>query len=1047
MITLEADYPRAFGAPIPSSTRAHVEQMVAKLVETSPLENDMSRASALDHPINITDQASSFLLLSLDDIVCIVDTCFPRPTLSPTSWDQILIPGSPEFPPAHRISFAESNSMRNLSDEHAPLPILTKSEATKLESPPTRDSRCQIPSKDLIRNVDRLRRELVSFYDNGAGSACHPTSTQWTVFAIEPKDKITISSDGYLTAETKPLNTNLSQDLSFSRTNEKLDQVQTAVLKLVQEERPLTSSLSSSLGLAKSVQSQAPLEFLFQEKIDASRARADAVHAHFWWTALTELRLKYPLCLLSQDDTKVYKPLLTKSGEKAAQSERDCSALEENFGRLKCYFDELQETIDLIAQTQNKLRDKMWFLADVKNSSDYENARSVALALRNMTAIGDGAQGKPENPSRGRLRVRAFAGAFFNHSENQTINVMKAPKEYGGPKKLADDQINLTQKWLQRAGVENFCRGEERIHRFCVEVKTTSQSLIGENITNGPVLWSSDLFARERTAFNSPPSHNLNSFTCSRPSSIISEEGFQSFGQLNYSSKPDTLSRAPVSDSLSSPGRKFSFPSLSSERWKFNRDNLASEISSIGDSPSKNTISSGTESIASLWSPVMSHTYSATTAPTTVSRPSSVYHIESNTKLNTDKVNSEDKASFLNSVRHNLTALLLSDLSAPTWSCGSETDAWLWAILGQQRIKDGLEKRSALRKLLSPTFNGTALENKDKRKTSHPLRQKRSLSAGRILDGRKNRPNPESAATYELHFRNLDVPDNSTFSYGDGFTQLLARFSRCAGPEEKLLALTELHKLVVMYMSARLESSKPAEGYEYPLSIKQKSQNGDRASFNRRQSLNPTSPTTVLHSVSPLHQRRSISTSSVPTEQDVVSELKQIFMIEQPKTLFRDLQFISAFVSPEILNNAANGTAFLQVSLAALSLKEEVCQAMVDIADRTIVKHKRRSASSTREKADTYLKDAASFWVICAKEGNPVAQREVAGLYLSRPDLIPRVTMPLTMTRDCFRSDGLKKADANLCLALHWMRLSAQNGDQIAKQKLKEHDSEGIALA
>lgn len=1035
---------RAFGPSTPPTTRAHVEQMVSKLVETKPADNDKNfMTSTTEQPMSAIDLASSFLLLSLDDILCIVDTCFPRPTLSPTSWDQLMTSGSPDFPPVQRMSFSENSNERSSADIRGPISVRTKAECTNLDQSSTHDVRSRVPSKDLIRNVDRLRRELASFFDSSTNSTCHPMSAQWTVFNVESDGKLSISLDGRLNQGPTSSGADcfhLGQLSSSVRSEEKQDTVQAAVLKLVHEDRPLTSSLSSSLSLPQSAVPQPSLEFLFQEKLDACRARADAVQAHFWWSALNELRNKYPLCLLSHDDTRVLKPLLTASGAKATDAERQCSSLEESFGRLKSSLDELREAVELISQTQNKLRDKMWYLADVKNSNDYENAKSVALALRNMTVVGENTHGKFDNPARGRLGMRALTGVLFNHVENQTINVMKAAREHGGPKKLSDDQINITQKWLQRAGVENFCRGEERIHRFCVEVKTTSQKLIGETLSNGPVLWSSELFSRERATFNNQPPHTISTLSSSRPSSIVGEECFQSFSQLHFNSRLESSSRIPATEGSSSP-RKFSFPSLSSERWKFGREHLGSEISSIGDSPGKTTISSGTESITSFWSPAMSHTHSATTAPTTVSRPSSIYNLESGPKQASDRPNSESKLQFLTFVRNNLTALLLSDLSTPTWSCGSETDAWLWAILDQHRIQSWLEKRSTLRKLLTPSVKIPGPNAPKQRRVPRQLKQKRSLSAGRILDERKSRTSLE-ACEVPSHPKHTDSPDHRGFSYNDGFTQLLARFSRCAGPDEKLLALTEFHELVVTYISSGTLSSFALRSHYWDRSKPCDGKYQEQCVSGRRQSLIPASQNSVKRSADP----RSLSSELKPTEKDVVNALKHILMSERPKTLFRDLQFISAFVPPEVLNNATNGTAFLQVSLAALSLKDEVCQAMVDIADRTIARRISQPTLSGQEMGDSHLKDAANFWVICAKEGNAIAQRELAGLYLSRPDFLPRVTMPLTLARDCFRTDGLRKLDTNMCLAMHWMKLSARNGDELAINKLKEYERNGTAF-
>ena len=80
---------------------------------------------------------------------------------------------------------------------------------------------------------------------------------------------------------------------------------------------------------------------------------------------------------------------------------------------------------------------------------------------------------------------------------------MAAIEEHGGPNKLSDDQSENTLRWLSQCGIENFCKGEERIHRFCLGIETCINKLIGDNLMQGPVLWSSDLYYRDKRILDS----------------------------------------------------------------------------------------------------------------------------------------------------------------------------------------------------------------------------------------------------------------------------------------------------------------------------------------------------------------------------------------------------------------------------------------------------------------------------------------------------------------------------------------------------------------
>jgi len=200
----------------------------------------------------------------------------------------------------------------------------------------------------------------------------------------------------------------------------------------------------------------------------------------------------------------------------------------------------------------------------------------------------------------------------------------------------------------------------------------------------------------------------------------------------------------------------------------------------------------------------------------------------------------------------------------------------------------------------------------------------------------------------------------------------------------------------------------------------------------------------------------------------------------RPKTLFRDLQYIASFVPASMLDKTARGKAFWDAGLAALGLKQDVCRVMVEIADEIVALNTQNrstsisaqsqgnpslnSSSSTLQPSSSpatpvpaddplsryTMEDAARMLIITAKEGDAVAERELAIFYLTHPDLLQRTVLPLTKPRDVFKSELLnrdrKREDMarsdpmTMCVAQHWMEMSKKGGDVLATKYLRARD-------
>jgi hypothetical protein len=780
--------------------------------------------------------------------------------------------------------------------------------------------------------------------------------------------------------------------------------------------------------------------------------QADLIGAHYWWNVSQLLQDKDPMVSVTDNDTKILTPMFLVSKHYLEESSSIIEHCEKSFVGLKRTMERLQSMVKEMMGGLARLRNKMWYMTDVKNSLRYEDARNVALALKTMAGIQEATPSNPEPKSR--HGPRSLGPSFLQKPEIQVMNVMKAHPSQGGPSKLADEQVDITRRWLQRYGIDNFCKGEERIHRFCLEVKTSVNKLVGETMSDTPVLWSSELYQREKSMYEASagrPVSGLAGGPNLRPSSIASEDSLyhptQHFGTRTLDHLLRPLGEAP------SLVRKSSFQSLSSDRWKTGRDAVGADTSSIGDSPGRTVSASTADSSNTFWSPTHTQAQSTTSVSSFHSRPPSMF--SDVLGLRRPDRHTHRKIAFLDDLRQTLTSLLLSDLGSPVWSCGSETDAWFSESLSQLRIQTQMERRARTERFLAECALGVHKGVEDQRGSAQRTRSKRSRSADSALLRRTNRGTPQQAQTPRPQ-----TSDRSEFPYNKVFRQLMDRFSRNANPFLKLKVLCDLRALVIASLrptnsgreqpdfaqsNAVTDSASPVNGSGQRYSLSE----GSTLQKPTKEQLGTPSP---LMSGSSMLSAGDFSSHS-PSESQIIHALRNLIQTIQPKTLFRDLQFIASFVPSEILNKTESGTAFLQFGLAALGLKDDVCSSMVEIADKIVSQelNRRKRHSPVVYDSDSWpgegIADAARMWIIAAREGNPVAQRELAILYLTHPDIVPCVTLPLTMPRDTFkaemmyrRDDDSKSDPQKMCLALHWMQLSASGGDELARNRLRERE-------
>ncbi|KAI9822419.1 MAG: hypothetical protein M1827_000138 [Pycnora praestabilis] len=845
---------------------------------------------------------------------------------------------------------------------------------------------------------------------------------------------------------------------------------------------------SNSLNGLKEQSRESPsvLLTMLEAAMNQCQARSDFIAAHSYWKTLQQLR-RLSSVSLTRDG---YAPLLHYFSRGLRDSlSKSASAIEEAeawFVWLKQSQQRHDQAIEEMILGFKNLRDKMWYVTDVKNSARYEEARNVTMALKMMGQPLKSSQGKLNTTPRSRNIARSATNNFLMKSEAQIMEIMTASAEQGGPNKLADEQAEVTLKWLSQFGIENFCKGEERIHRFCLEIDKCVTKLVGDGMMDGPVLWSSELYNRDKRILDSARQKGDLFLTSAGTLSIAGEEDFEMDARRPGSRSLDFVSRPSPRDLRSMSALNQSQQSFDSGRWSTARSSSTTDVMDSQDYFGAASPVFTIDSSTTFWSPFQTQALSP--ASTSSLRPRTANTANDTVLLRQAENSNIDKRRFLGDLKSTLTGLLLSDLGSIVWSRGCETDAWFSGDLGEECLQRKEEERRKRKKASANKRSLRRLKGMRGAQRSGPLetlgRTERGQLAAPIATLEHAAPESQSA---EENSSSSDVTATSSgmsaakkaglmeFPYNIAFRHLLRRFSTHPNPFTKLQALYELELLIIASLTSRAgqtyvsrrEASIPASKTSNLESIGETDGRENTSQIGRAKNLDEAianceerrSYTMACGGVS-LPFRPSSDTRSPhgpPSTDMIVDVLQGLFhdSSTRPKTLFRDLQYIASFVPAHILDKTDRGKAFWDAGLAALGVKQEVCRTMVEIADDIVAYHTKNRGQPPAKRSDQSdelarfgMEDAAKMWTITAKEGDPVAERELAIFYLTHPDLLPRTTLPLTMPRNTFKAEMMYRRNEDptrsdphtMCVALHWMELSSQGGDKLARKYLRARE-------
>ena len=997
-----------------------------------------------------------FLMLSPLDIVGLIQTLYPDRPLVPgtkesqeidvappsTAGSSTLNASASDAGSALASSFAPSTSgtsttsrtfvSETLTDD-APAGEQDTNEPSKMEDgrEPPKGNNFEKPEFSLL--LKGIRRRLTSLLGPGGTSDSDFSHTAWAF--------IYYSGDG-TTLSLNP--TELRKGKEFDTVDPKgdLEILKSGIVKLLGQTD--TSNVYDLVSPVRVECTHAPdqsdqLFDLMKASVDKARSGLDFGTAHFWWHTLGIFRnflssTKSPSARSSllrdiSEDLRMKLEATTHTGQASEVRLRSLENLRKHQTSVLAGMEEQRKA----------LRVKMWYSSDVRHSGTYEEALHVTRALRAMAS-----SKRPKQPTSTAnwARQRLRGSGTFARPELQTLEAISAPKDYGGQSKLADEQVELTSRWLTRRSIENFCKGEERIHRFCFEIQKSIGKIAGPSPIKNPVLWSSNLFRREKANFDAQrllSSAHTTSLMGLRTPPTPYEHGRLHSAALHPSDPPVKAFVSPK-------------PAPSSFGGFWNATQPSPTFPGLGLHGTHSLLPHTPTSPPRSWS---SNPFTSTSSlQGTVPPPSYPIFGDRTSQTNNEAEFSPAKVAFADNIKTSLRSLLISDLGYLLWKQGTETDAWVNDCIANRDDYGVVEKT-----LGSELATDSAGKDKSAEVVSH---QNESSNDTHFVS--LHQRGGGSSVTGPLR------DESSSFPFSEAYAMLLQKMSLSPDPRAKLQLLYELEGLIIR--SLQDSSAAHPTANSAITRPRQQPSHGHLSLFGRR--VPRTKATSLEEVIANCTERRAgtlrsrgrnsgftqldsqiIPTATcIPATDEIVNTFLSIFRDPKlrPFTLFRDLQYIAAFISSETLDQTAQGKAFWDAGLAALALKEDLYESMITRANDITAYHISSSKSTDplteTNLTNTTLRDAANLWLITAKEGSPAAARELGLFYLTHPELLPRVTMPFSTVKDVYKSvmsmdarTGDKEKGAldrsTFAVVFHWMEFAANGGDKDARDFLK----------
>ncbi|KAL8999746.1 MAG: hypothetical protein Q9188_005816, partial [Gyalolechia gomerana] len=982
-------------SPLDPEMHLLVEQVLKRFDDTLLAPDQAAPAFSSE-----TDSDVPTLMLSTHDATCLVHSLFPacrrsNPSANPsTAGSSTLVVES-----LHQDGIGKSNApsiseilnTNNRTPKIGPLypwdtSIHYSTEANTMGAPSSA-SQSDLSSEALEHRLVRLYSCLTSSLQLESATTVDVSAIEWAFFTIGTDGKVQSLHTERSSADKHHPNHG-EQGYVAGEVKRTGNELRSCIIQLLSQK---DIRLSPSQSVPQWAEHQVEditrvLSDLMSTAMDQATGEYDYQGMHYWWQMQKLLRG-------SDTSADILLHSISSDCQENIRMHRNISRdIEKQLYTMSLSRKILTGKLRSDQKRRKALRMKMWYASDVRHSSTFEDASHVIQALR---AMANSPRSKQVFGVANWARQRLKNVSWQDRSVAQTVEALTEPNEYSGACKLNDDQVERTSRWLTRHSIENFCRGEERIQRFCLEIQKCVNKLSGPTLLESPVLWSSRLFEQEKRCFDrkvpGPRGQPFQSSMSNLPSSLghYSQLHWRQTPQGDQSTIANTSKSSPIFHSSSPKEPVRSFPLHTSQPSTMLPD--------------------------TAWLP----------------NPPSVGYRQGN---QTSKVDAA-KAAFTAEIKRDLCSLMLSDLGHLPWRSGTETDLWV--------------KHSSLdANLAMPNHHTDGQKPAEKPNTEWGTKHSRDWSSDRnnlrsLLVAATGVAQDLSSKWQIMPIKDTRTGDDvrtgrhqdpaPSFPYRQSYKGILQRFSISQDPQYKLRLLHELELLVSHSIQGSMSTSSSdhlQSNIDFPASLSQ-SQTvlvpRTKATSFEEVIANCTERRagTMRFNKPPKLSPRSPADGNFGTDEIVDSFLSIFRDVDlRPPTLFRDLQYIAAFVPAEILDQTAQGKAFWDAGLAALALKQEMCDAM--IARATDITNYHISASSpnpapppsattaNNNPSQTTLQDAGHLWIIAAKEGSATAARELGLLYLTHPELLPRTTLqPFSKPKEVFRMVGARKENSS----------------------------------
>lgn len=728
---------------------------------------------------------------------------------------------------------------------------------------------------------------------------------------------------------------------------------------------------------------------LFRLHLDQARCQHDFQASFFWFHAVRALAN-----LSSDPNTSAMAELCTRYNANIQEYIRGSQRYQEWIHSLQTLSTAQARRLQHSLSYGAALRTKMWYVTDVRHSDVYEHTMNIVKALHNMS--------KPPAPQQhgvaawARHRLRVSWG--HEKAQAQAFQLVSASKTCGGPNKLTDDQCELTSRWLTRESIENFCGGEERLHRFCFEIQRCATRLVGASMSESPVLWSSPLFIGREKGRDSGKSRFERAMS-------------------NHEPKPssaDLLNPAPGLFSRKG-GLGFAFDRATEDVPQLGQDHLGDPFTEKGD---RSRRGSGLPA-----------------APMFSSSPNFPEEVH-------ERTFEKPTSAFIEHLRQSVIALLISDLGTELWGDGSETDGWI------NHEKTPLF--TAAQSLNCDAMAAGITAESNPTSGTDPLTFDFEEGYRKLLTIFKNSLDPQQKlqALYELSILaecqciSASEPASETLGEEDNLPGGLSRLVAQARGVPRI-RLTRLQEVVANCNERRQTSRASAVDM---------SGLGDLLPGTYSSTARDIS--NALAIVSTLFLDESYRPATLFRDLQLIASFVPSTTLDRTPhgTVFWTVGLVAMGLKSEtckIMTRRATEIVDYHVNSNNNNRSKEPTRrplaSGLKVMDPTL---------TDAELASTTLADAARFYLLSALEGEPSAARELALFYLTHPELVRPAMLPLSRPGEVLRSinqlggNGERKSQEGpagvldpptFAIAYHWMEFAANAGDADAQTFLVEN--------